>query len=71
MKILETHETEIKCSRLTLGKFIQQIGFKFKKVNKRQPLMESRSLQEWQSQYLRDIINYGTQKTPIIYLDET
>ena len=33
--------------------------------------MEFRRIQEWRSQYLRDIIEYRVQKRPIIYLDET
>lgn len=71
MKLLEVDETNIKCSRTTLWRYIQGMGFKFKKINKRQVLMESRRLQEWRGQYLRDITDYRIQERPIIYLDET
>lgn len=71
LKRLEIDNTGINCGRTTLWKCLQCIGFKFKKVDKRQVIMESQRLKAWRFEYLTKIAEYRSKNRPIIYLDET
>lgn len=68
---LALDDTNISCSITSLWRIVSQMGFKYKKINKRQVLMESQRLQKWRYEYLIKIREYRSLSRPIIYLDET
>lgn len=61
----------INCSRTSLWRCLQRIGFKYRTINKRQVIMESPRLQKWRYEYLTTVQKYRAENRPIIYLDET
>lgn len=71
MDRLKSDETGINCKRTTLWKTLKRIGFQFKKIDKRQVIMESARLQKWKLEYLSKIKQYREEQRSIIYLDET
>lgn len=68
-KIVE--DLSINCCKETLRKFLKEIGFHFKKLDKRQVLMESREISGWRVRYLTKIEECRRQNRSIFYLDET
>lgn len=60
-----------KCSRRSLHILLKKIGFKYKTLNKRQVIIQSRLITEWRYNYLKAIEEYRRQNMPIVYLDET
>ena len=68
---LDQDETNINISRSTLHRVISTMGFKYRKINKKQVLMESHRLRIWRSNYLSEIRKYRSENRPIIYIDET
>ncbi|KAJ8953023.1 hypothetical protein NQ318_015385 [Aromia moschata] len=61
----------INVSQETVRKWILKIGFKFKVIDKRANVMESRRIVEWRMEYLENIKRYRAENRPIYYLDET
>lgn len=64
-------ETNIHCSRSTLHTIISSMGFTYRKIDKRQVVMESQRLRTLRHDYLQKIKKYRSEDRPIIYLDET
>jgi hypothetical protein len=64
---LALDDTNISCSITSLWRIVSQMGFKYKKINKRQVLMESQRLQKWRYEYLIKIREYRSLSRPIIY----
>lgn len=61
----------IDCARTTLWRFLKNNGFKFKTIDKRQSIMESKRLVVWRNEYLETLTKYRECGRPIYYLDET
>ena len=68
---LTLDDTNIFVSITNLWRIILQMGFKHKRINKRQVLMESQRLQKWRYEYITKIREYRLLSCPIINLDET
>lgn len=68
---LTTDDTTISCSRTSLHRALQEMGFKYKTINKRQIIMESERFRQMRSLYLREIKKFRSEKRSIVYLDET
>ncbi|MGH9701240.1 MAG: transposase [Candidatus Acidiferrales bacterium] len=64
-------DTNIHCSRTTLYRIILEMGFRFRKIDKRQVVMESQRLRILRHVFLEQIKKHRTQNRPIVYLDET
>jgi transposase len=70
-KKLDEDETNINISRATLHRVVCKMGFKYRKIDKRQVVMESHRLRTWRFNYLQEIKRYRLENRSIIYLDET
>lgn len=70
-KKLEEDETNINISRATLHRVVCKMGFKYRKIDKKQVVMESQRLRTWRFNYLQAIKRYRLDNRSIIYLDET
>lgn len=68
---LEEDETNISISRATLHRVICKMGFKYRKIDKKQVVMESHRLRTWRFNYLQEIKKYRSENRCIVYLDET
>lgn len=68
---LTNDETQISCSRTSLWRVLSEMGFRYRKIDKRQVLMESHRLQKWRHEYITSVRKYRSENRPIIYLDET
>lgn len=68
---LEEDETNINISRATLHRVVCKMGFKYRKIDKKQVVMESHRLRTWRFNYLQEIKKYRSENRRIIYLDET
>uniref|UniRef100_A0A6P7GGG4 Uncharacterized protein LOC114337827 n=1 Tax=Diabrotica virgifera virgifera TaxID=50390 RepID=A0A6P7GGG4_DIAVI len=55
----------------TLSRFLNHIGFRYKKINKRSSIMDSPRLIKWRNEYLDAISKFRDEGRPIFYLDET
>ncbi|XP_050508065.1 uncharacterized protein LOC126885527 [Diabrotica virgifera virgifera] len=55
----------------TLSRFLNHIGFRYKKINKRSSIMDSPRLIKWRNEYLDAISKLRDEGRPIFYLDET
>lgn len=64
-------DCDISCSISTLHSVLRNMGFKYKKIDKRQVLMESRRICQWRYHYLAELRKFREENRPIIYLDET
>lgn len=63
--------TNLNCCEETLRKVVHKIGFKRKRLDKREVIKESAHIVRWKYDYLRTIEDYRKNGRPIIYLDET
>lgn len=70
-KRLQNDECGIDCSRTSLWRCLNRIGFKHKKIDKKNVIMESPRIRQWRSKYLTEIRKYRRENRSIIYLDET
>ncbi|XP_050501612.1 uncharacterized protein LOC126881397 isoform X3 [Diabrotica virgifera virgifera] len=70
-KKLETTGRNMNCCEKTLQNWIKKMGFKFKKINKRQAIMESQRTVNRRNMYLEEITKYRQENRRIYYLDET
>jgi transposase len=68
---LTLDDTNISVSITSLWRIVSQMGFKYKRINKRQVLMESQRLQKWRYEYITKIREYRLLSRSIIYPDET
>lgn len=68
---LTLDDTNISVSTTSLWRIVSQMGFKYKRINKRQVLMESQRLQKWRYEYITKIREYRLLSRSIRYLDET
>lgn len=68
---LEQDETNINISRATLHRVVSTMGFKYRKIDKKQVVMESQRLRTWRFNYLQQIKKYRSENRSIFYLDET
>lgn len=68
---LTNDETQINCSITSLWRVLSKMGFTYRKIDKRQVLMESTRLKKWRYEYITSIRKYRSENRPIIYLDET
>lgn len=68
---LSEDDCDISCSTTTLWRTLRRLGFLFKKIDKRQVIMESHRLQQLRIQYLEKINKARSENRTIIYLDET
>lgn len=62
---------EVKFCDRTLHNWLKKMGFKFKTINKRQAICESRRIIELRNIYLEEITKYRQENRHICYLDET
>lgn len=70
-KRLIDDETGIMCSSMTLNRFVKALGFRRRKLGKRQAIKESTRLRLWRLEYLSNIQKYRTSGRSIYFLDET
>ncbi|CAH1108246.1 unnamed protein product [Psylliodes chrysocephalus] len=69
-RLSETYfDTNIKKS--TLYNWLKKIGFKYKTIDKRSAVMETRRIVNWRNSYLQKIREYKNESRPIYFLDET
>lgn len=68
---LEEDDTNINISRATLHRIIGKMGFTYRKIDKKQVVMESQRLRTWRFNFLQEIKKYRSENRSIIYLDET
>lgn len=68
---LNERQYDIVCCRNTLRNWLKKIGFRFKTINKRVAIMESKRIVEWRCLYLEAIKKYRNENKPIYFLDET
>uniref|UniRef100_A0A6P7H1A1 Uncharacterized protein LOC114349106 n=1 Tax=Diabrotica virgifera virgifera TaxID=50390 RepID=A0A6P7H1A1_DIAVI len=59
------------CPKTTLRRRLKKLGFKYKIVDKRVAIMESKRIVHWRLDYLEKIQEYRDQQRTIYYLDET
>lgn len=74
MKLIEISKGtnyQICYKRLLLYHLVQKLDFQYKKYDKRYIIMESMKIVVWRYKYLLEIVKYGAQNHPIVYLDET
>lgn len=70
-KKLDITGYNVGCCNKTLQNWIKKMGFKFKTINKRQAIMESRRIVDLRNRYLEQITKYREEHRQIVYLDET
>lgn len=64
-------DLRIDCCKETLRLFVHKIGFRYRRIDKRFVLMESKRISEWRTKYLYEIEKAREENKNIIYLDET
>jgi len=64
-------EMEKPYSETTLRRYLKKLGFKFRVINKRASVMESRRIVNWRIEYLEKIQKFREDSRHIYYLDET
>lgn len=70
-RLSQDTDGDINCSTTTLWRTLRRLGFSFKKMDKRQVIMESQRLQRLRIEYLEKISTARSENRTIIYLDET
>lgn len=70
-RLSQKTDGEINCSTTTLWRTLRRLGFLFKRIDKRQVIMESQRLQKLRIEYLEKINTARSENRTIIYLDET